>query len=30
MSPNMIEHMTWHYSHDTVDEVMVHPSDNEA
>jgi len=30
MSPRTAEHMTWHQSHDTVDGVMVHPSDNEA
>jgi hypothetical protein len=30
MSPRTAEHMTWHQSHDTVDGVMVHPSDGEA
>jgi len=30
MSPRTAEHMTWHQSHDAVDEVMVHPSDGEA
>jgi len=30
MSPRTAEHMTWHQAHDTVDEVMVHPSDGEA
>jgi len=28
--PKTAEHMTWHQSHDTVDGVMVHPSDDEA
>ena len=27
MSPRTAEHMTWHQSHDTVDGVMVQPSD---
>jgi len=30
MSPRTVEHMTWHQSHDAVDAVMVHPSDDEA
>jgi len=30
MSPRTAEHMTWHQSHNTVDEVMLHPSDGEA
>jgi hypothetical protein len=30
MSPRIVEHMTWHQSHDAVDGVMVHPSDGEA
>jgi len=30
MSPRTAEHMTWHQSHDAVDEVMVHPSNGEA
>ena len=30
MSPKIVEHMTWHQSHDVVDEVMVHPSEGEA
>jgi hypothetical protein len=30
MSPRTAENMTWHQSHDTVDGVMVHPSDGEA
>jgi hypothetical protein len=30
MSPRTAEHMTWHQSHDAVDGVMVHPSDDEA
>jgi len=30
MSSRTAEHMTWHQSHDTVDGVMVHPSDCEA
>jgi len=30
MSPRIVEHMTWHQSHDAVDGVMVHPSDDEA
>jgi hypothetical protein len=30
MSPMTAEHTTWHQSHDTVDGVMVHPSDDEA
>ena len=30
MSPKTVEHMTRHYSHDMVDEVMVHLSDSEA
>jgi hypothetical protein len=30
MSLKTVEHMTRHYSHDMVDEVMVHLSDSEA
>jgi len=30
MSPRIVEHMTWHQSHDAIDGVMVHPSDGEA
>jgi hypothetical protein len=30
MSPRTAEHITWHQAHDTVDGVMVHPSDGEA
>jgi hypothetical protein len=30
MSPRTAEHMTWNQSHDAVDGVMVHPSDDEA
>jgi hypothetical protein len=30
MSPKTAEHMTWHQSHDTIDGVMMHPSDGEA
>ena len=30
MSPRTVEHMTWHQSHNTVDGVIVHPSDSEA
>jgi len=30
MSPRTAEHMTWHQLHNTVDGVMVHPSDGEA
>jgi len=30
MSPRTAEHMIWHQSHDAVDGVMVHPSDDEA
>jgi hypothetical protein len=30
MSLRTVEHMTWHQSHNTVDEVMVHPFDGEA
>ena len=30
MSPRTAEHMTWHQAHDTVDGVMMHPSDSEA
>jgi hypothetical protein len=30
MSLKTAEHMTWHQSHDVVDGVMVHPSDDEA
>jgi len=30
MSPRIVEHMTWHQSHDAVDGEMVHPSDGEA
>jgi len=30
MSPRTDEHMTWHQSHDAVDGVMVHPSNDEA
>ena len=30
MSPRTAEHMTWHRSHNTVDGVMVHPSDGKA
>jgi len=30
MSPRTAEHMTWHQAHDTVDGVMVHPSNGEA
>jgi hypothetical protein len=30
MSPRTAKHMTWHKSHDAVDEVMVYPSNGEA
>jgi hypothetical protein len=30
MSPRTAEHMTWHQSHDAVDGVMVHHSNNKA
>jgi hypothetical protein len=30
LSPKTFEHMTWHYSHDTDDGVMVHSSNGEA
>ena len=30
MSPKIVEHMTWHYSYDMVDGVMVHLSDSET
>jgi len=30
MSSKTIAHVTWHQSHDIVDEVMVHPSDSEG
>jgi hypothetical protein len=30
MSLKIFEHMTWHYSHDANDEVMMHPFDGEA
>ena len=30
MSPRIVEHMTWHQTHDAVDGVMVHPSNSEA
>jgi len=30
MSIGIVEHMTWHQSHDAVDGVMVHPFDGEA
>ena len=30
MSSNTAEHMTWHQSHNTVDGVMMHPSNGEA
>ena len=30
MSPKTCKHMTWHQSHDAVDGVMAHPSDDEA
>jgi len=30
MSPRTAEHMTWHQLHNTVDGVLVHPSDGEA
>jgi hypothetical protein len=30
MLPRTVEHMTWHQSHNTVDGVIVHPSDSEA
>ena len=30
MSPRTAEHMTWHQAHDTVDGVMVYPSNSEA
>ena len=30
MSPRTAEHMTWHQAHDAVDDVMVHPSNDEA
>jgi hypothetical protein len=30
MSPRTAQHMTWHQSHNAVDGVMVHPSDDEA
>jgi hypothetical protein len=30
MSSMTIKHMTRHHTHDTVDEVIVHPSNDEA
>ena len=30
MSPRTAEHMTWHQSHDAVDGVMLHPSNDKA
>ena len=27
ISPKIVEHMTWHNSHDAMDWVLVHPSD---
>jgi hypothetical protein len=30
MSPKIVEHMTYHHSHDAVDGVMMHPSNGEA
>jgi hypothetical protein len=30
MSPKTAEHMTWYYSHDVVDEVIVHSSDGDV
>ena len=30
MAPRTVKHMTWHQSHDAVDGVMVHPSNDEA
>ena len=30
MSPKTVKHMTWHQSHDAVDEVIVHFSDAET
>jgi len=30
MSSWIVEHMTWHQSHDVVDGVIVHPSDGKA
>jgi len=30
MSPKTVEYMTWHQSHDVMDGVMVHPSNDEA
>jgi hypothetical protein len=30
MSSKTIEHLTWHHSHDVVNVVIVHPSDDEA
>ena len=30
MSLKIVEHMTWHHSHDIVDEVMVYPFDGKA
>jgi len=30
MSPRTVEHMTWHQAHDTIDGVMVHPSNSEV
>jgi hypothetical protein len=30
MSPKTVEYMTWHQSHDVVDEIMVHLSNSKA
>jgi hypothetical protein len=30
MSSKTIEHLTWHHSHDVVDGVMVHHSDDKT
>jgi hypothetical protein len=30
MSSKIVEHMTWHQSHDAIDRMMVHPSDDKA
>lgn len=30
ISLKTIEHITWHHSHDAVDRMMVHPSDDEV
>ena len=30
ISPKTTEHITWHQSHDTVDAVIIHPSNGET